>query len=85
MYLSSRSSLIYIGDFRVLAVCFHLMGFYSLICNRLVVDLGSFIVLLISDILGEVCKIACQTRGFNVLYSWIFIAVVYVVIVVVRV
>ena len=44
MYLDSRSSQFYIGDSRLLAVCLHLMGFYVLICNRLVIDLGSLIV-----------------------------------------
>ncbi len=46
MYLDSRNSLLYIGDSRLLAVHLHLMGFYALICNRLVIDLGPLIVFL---------------------------------------
>jgi hypothetical protein len=46
VYLDSRSSQLYIGDSRLLAVCLHLMGFYVLICNRLVIDLGPLIVFL---------------------------------------
>jgi hypothetical protein len=46
MYFNSRSSLLYIRDSWLLAVCLHLMGFYALICNCLVVDLRSLIVFL---------------------------------------
>ena len=80
MYLGLRSFLLYIGDSKLLAVYMHLMGFYALIRNRLVIDLGPLITLL--TFLGGFKEIACSTRGFKVLYSWIVNAVVYVVIVV---
>jgi hypothetical protein len=46
VYLDLRSSLLYIGDSGFLAVYLHLIGFYALICNRLVIDLGPLIVFL---------------------------------------
>ncbi len=77
MYLYSRRSLLYIGDSRFLAVCLHLMGFYVLICNYLVIDC-------VFDFLGEVSKITCLTRGFNILYSWVFGVVVQIITVVIN-
>ena len=45
-YLDSRSSLLYIGSFRLLAVCLCLMSLYVLICNCSIIDLVSLIVFL---------------------------------------
>ncbi len=44
MYLDLRSSLFYLGDSRLLAVLYAFNGFYALICNRLIIDLGPLIV-----------------------------------------
>ena len=82
MYLDLRSSLLYMGGSWILAVCLHLMGFYALICNYLVTLFG--VINCVFDFLGEVCKMACPSRGFNVSYSWIFIIVVSAVTVVIR-
>jgi hypothetical protein len=46
MYLDSRGSLFYIGDFRLLAVCLCLISLYVLICNYSIIDLVSLIVFL---------------------------------------
>ena len=46
VYLDLKSSLLYIGDFGLLAVYLHLIDFYALICNRLVIDLEPLIVFL---------------------------------------
>jgi hypothetical protein len=78
VYLDSKSSLLYIGDSRLLAVCLGLMSLYVLICNCSIIDC-------IFDFLGEVCKITCLTRGFNILYSWVFNVVVQTITIVVNV
>jgi hypothetical protein len=65
VYLDSRGSLLYIGNSRLLAVCLYLMSLYVLICNCLII-FG--VIDCIFDFLGEVYKITCPTRGFNILY-----------------
>jgi hypothetical protein len=46
VYLDLRSSLLYIGDSRLLAICLGLMSLYVLICNCSIIDLVSLIVFL---------------------------------------